>query len=253
LGNLIISALEKMNGDFSRGIEEAQKIFDIQGKVIPSGFGKAKLVMEFENGQKLEGENKIYESNSIKPEKIKKIYLSPEEKANPKASEEIKKADLIVICPGNIYCSLIPNFLAKGIAEALQETSAKVIYVCNLVNKKGQTDGFTLNSYVDLLHKYIGKERIDYVLYNTAKPSKEALIRYEKEGEELVGLNNNYKKKNYKIIKANILSHATMNKKKNDSLAAKRSLIRHDSQKLAVALDYIARVEDVGEIIKEVV
>ncbi|MFW5884751.1 MAG: gluconeogenesis factor YvcK family protein [Patescibacteria group bacterium] len=253
LGNLIISALEKMNGDFSKGIEEAQKIFDIQGRVIPSGSGEAKLIMEFKNGQKLEGENKIYESSSIKQNEIKKIYLSSEEKANSKAIEKIKEADLVVICPGNIYCSLIPNFLAQGMPEVLRETSAKVAYVCNLVNKKGQTDGFDLDAYVDLLHKYIGRERINYVLYNTAKPSEETLIRYEKEGEELVGFEDKKKERNYKVIKADILSRSLKNKQKNDVLAAKRSLIRHDSNKLAIVLDYLARVEDVGNVIEEVV
>ncbi|MFO7807653.1 MAG: uridine diphosphate-N-acetylglucosamine-binding protein YvcK [Candidatus Moraniibacteriota bacterium] len=257
LGNLIISALEKMRGSFSDGIKEAQKIFDIEGNIMPSGCGESKLIMRMKNGRKLIGENKIYKSEEIKKENIEDIFLSPKGRANANAVEKIKKADLLVICPGNIYCSLLPNLLIEDISEAIKKSEAKVVYVCNLVNKLGQTDNFDLDDYAGMLNSRIGGNRIDYVLYNTRKPDEKAIERYKQEGEFLVDFRENKKsKRSYRVVKADLLSDRLAKKASgglnSDELASRRSFIRHDSSKLAIVIDYIARMEELGGIIEEI-
>jgi uncharacterized cofD-like protein len=212
--------------------------------------------MKFKNGKKLIGESKIYESDEIKKEEIKDVFLRPEAKANPEAVEKIKKADLVVICPGNIYCSLLPNFLIKDIAEAIRKSKAKTVYVCNLVNKTGQTDSFDMDDYVEMLNDALGGGEIDYVLYNTGKPSEATLEKYKKAGEFLVKFQENKNpNRQYKVIKANLIADYPISVDKNtsaDFLASKRSLIRHDSDKLAIVIDYIAGMEELGNIIEEV-
>ena len=180
-GNIFISTLEKIKGNFSDGILEAANILNVKGEVIPVTENSTNLFLELKNGKKFEGENEINHNYDIEKIGIKKIYLSPKAKANKKALEKIKKADLIVIGPGNHYCSVVPNFLVSGIIEAIKKSKAKVVYNCNLVNKKGHSEKFTLDDYADSINSYIGSDRIDFVIFNIEKPEQKLIKRYEKQ------------------------------------------------------------------------
>jgi len=236
-GNLFLSALEKINGSFSKGVEEASKILNVKGEVIPVTCQDIKLYIGLKNGKIIEGEEKINHSFEIEKIGIDKIYLYPEARANKKAVQKILEADLIIIGPGNYYCSIVPNLLVKGMGAAIIKSKAKVVYNCNLVNKKGHTEKFYLEDYVDLINGYIGKERIDAVVFNNRKPDARLVKKYQEKKEMLVEIRDfNEEEKKYKIIETNVLSRNTPRYSKADTLAKCRAFIRHDSDKLAKVL-----------------
>jgi uncharacterized cofD-like protein len=252
-GNLFLSVMEKISGGFSSGVKEASKMFDIKGKVVPVTDDDVNLFIDLDNGDKIKGENEINHNYKIEKVGIKKIYLNPPAKANKDALKAIKKADLIVIGPGNYYCSIVPNFLVKGISAAIIKSKAKVVYNCNLVNKKGHNEKFDLDDYADSINKFIGKERVDFVTFNSKKPSKQLIEKYKKRKESVVEFDELKKdKRGYKIVKANLLSEKKIKYSKADTLASERALIRHDNKKLAKVL---MTVMDLGskKLIKEII
>lgn len=252
-GNLFLSAMEKISGGFSNGVKEASKMFDVKGKVIPVTDDDVNLFIDLKNGKKISGEDEINHNYQIEKIGIKKIYLNPPARANKDAIKAIKEADLIVIGPGNYYCSLVPNFLVKGIAEAVRKSKAKVVYNCNLVNKKGHTENFDLDSYVESVNGFIGKNRIDYVIFNSKSPSKGLIEKYEKRKEKIIQFNKEkIEKRGYKVVKANILSSKQVEYSKADVLANERALIRHDSEKLAKVLMTILDMNH-RKIIEEII
>jgi len=252
-GNLFLSALEKMTGSFSEGVEEAAKILNVKGEVIPVTHIDTKLFLQLKNGKLLVGENEINHNFEIQQCGIQKIYLSPKAKANPKAIEKIRSADLIVMGPGNHYCSILPNLLVSGIAEALRTSKAKVVYNCNLVNKKGQTDGFSLDDYVDAIEQYIGKGRVDFVTYNIGKPSKMLLKKYAQESEIVPFEKDARKKRHYRIIQSDFLSTEKVSFSRGDKIAKTRSLLRHDTEKIGKVLMMLLELAEYENILNDIV
>lgn len=232
-GNLFLSALEKIKGSFSKGVEEAAKILDIKGEVIPVTNQDTRLCIELNNGKILKGQNLINHDFMIEKEGIRKNYLYPSARANKKAIEKISRSDLIVIGPGNHYCSIIPNFLVKGVADAIKNSKAKVVYNCNLVNKNGHTENYTLFDYIDSINSYIGKDRIDYAIYNNKKPDNGLIGKYANRGDLMVSFGRSTKNVRCEIIKDDILSRTSFKYDQADKLASQRAFIRHDSDKLA--------------------
>jgi uncharacterized cofD-like protein len=253
-GNLFLSALEKIEKSFSAGVEEATKILNVSGEVIPVVDKEIDLFVLLNNGRILRGENEINHNTEIEKVGIKKIYLEPQAQANKKAIQRILEADVIVIGPGNHYCSIVPNFLVKGISEAIRKSKAKVIYNCNLVNKNGHTEKFSLDDYVASINKCLGKERIDFVTFNSRKPSKQLIARYEKIKDILVGFDKQaVRKRSYRVIQANVLSGKQPRLSQADSLSEQRAFIRHDSNKLAKLIMMILELGDYESIIKEII
>lgn len=253
-GNLLLSALEKIHGSFAKGVEEAIGILNVKGKVIPVTGSDARLFLKLSNGKILEGEDEINHNYQIQKVGIEEMYFSPQVTANKKAIDSILEADMIIIGPGNHYCSIIPNFLVKGVSQAIKKSKALVVYNCNLVNKKGHTENFQLEDYVDSLEQYIGKGRIDYVTVNCKRPSESLIKKYENQRELLVAFKNAIKKeRTYKIIKADILSRKKQAYSKADAIANERAFIRHDSEKLAKILMTVLELRDFQSMIKEIV
>ena len=253
-GNLLLSALEKITGNFSEGVAEAEKILNIKGEVIPVTTQSANLCMLLKNGKLLKGEDEISRSTEIERIGIKRNYLLPKVKANKKAVQRIMEADLVAIGPGNHFSSIVPNFLVEGISEALRKTKAKVVYNCNLVNKKGQTEGFTLENYVDEINRLIGSERIDFATYNTKKPGRNLIKRYESQKELLVEFNEIQPvARKYRVIRGDILSDVKPVYSKTDTLAGGRAFIRHNSEKLARILMVVLELGEYEGIIREII
>lgn len=255
-GNLFLSALEKINGNFSKGVEEAIKILNAKGEVIPVTDEDMRLFIELKNGKLIKGENELDCNREIASSGIKKIFLKPRVKANKKAIERIKKADLVIIGPGDFYGSIVPNLLVDGISEAIRKSKAKIVFNCNLTNKKGQTEGFDLDQYVFEINKYIGKERIDYATFNIENPSPSLIKKYEKkEGKGMVVKLNDKKQgeRSFRIIRAELLSGEKIRKNPKDLISDTRSFIRHDSAKLAKILMMILEIGDYENIIKEII
>ncbi|TSC56682.1 MAG: putative gluconeoproteinis factor [Parcubacteria group bacterium Greene0714_21] len=231
-GNLFITALTEQFGSFEKALEEAGKILRIQGQVIPSTLENVRLIAELENGKIVRGETNIDVPKHDGNLRIQKIWLEPEAKggtilyppkANPKASSAIKAADLIVIGPGDLFSSIIPNFLAEGMSKALQQAHGKKAYVCNIMTKFGETTGFSAKDFLDTIEKYLGENSIDYILANKTKPSKERVKKYEKEKAEFVeGSLKEFAGRKVKVVRGDFLR--------------KKGFIRHDANKLAKAL-----------------
>jgi uncharacterized cofD-like protein len=226
-GNLLLSALEKVTGSFEKAVEEAGKILNIKGKVIPVTTHQVRLKMILTNRKILEGEKEIYLSQEI-DQGYKSIFLEPYPKANPHAINEIRNADMIVIGPGGLHTSLIPNLLVDGVVDALQRSQAKKTFVVNLMNRKGQTTGFKVSDYLREMHRYIGSDIFDYILVNDQKPPQHLIEVYAEEGDLV---DNDLKET--RIITAPLLGEL---KELQAQDLLKRNLIRHDPKKLAQEL-----------------
>jgi uncharacterized cofD-like protein len=226
-GNLLLSALEKVTGSFEKAVEEAGKILFIKGKVIPVTTHQVRLKMILKNCQILEGEREVYLSQEIE-KGYSSIYLEPYPKANPHAIHEIMNADLIVVGPGGLHTSLIPNLLVEGVSEALKQSDAKKVFIVNLMNRKGQTSRFAVSNYLKELERFIGEDIFDYILVNDQKPPEELIQIYAEEGDLV---ENDVKDGRVKL--ASLLGEV---KRSNPKDLIKRSLIRHDSKKLAQEL-----------------
>jgi len=229
-GNIFLSAMEKVSGSMESAIEEVGDILRIQGKVVPVTYTNSELCVELENGETIIGETHIDEvKEKLNRPKIVRAFLKPHAKANKDALSAIQTADLIIIGPGDLYTSIIPNLLVDGIPRALQKAQAKKVFVLNLMTKHGQTTKYTASDHLRDLEQYLGKNVIDYVLLNTQKPAMEALEWYKQYNE--VQVKDDLETTPYTIIRAELLKDKIVGKSASDTL--KRSIIRHDSDKLA--------------------
>ncbi len=232
-GNILLAGLEKTAGSFVKGVEIASDILKIKGRVIPVTEDVAHLIITLQDGTLLLGENKINHSD-IQSVGVKKISFQIPVSINALAKSAILEADLIVLGPGNFYCSLLPNIIVDGFKEAIQETKAKIVVPINLTNKKGHTIAFNVSDYVRELETMLGR-KIDYVLCNNEAPSEEQIEAYKmKEGDGVLVVNDMLT--NESVISVPLLSDEIIRYSGNDVIADTRSFIRHDSKKLAEAI-----------------
>ncbi len=187
--NLLITALDLTTNDYKKTITEIKKILNVKHEVLPVTLEKSELCAVLENGKIISGETNIDIPKHNANLKIKKIFLKPTVKAYPKAIAAIKKADLIVIGPGDLYSSLSQILLVKGIAEAINQSHGKKIFICNAMTKLGETNGFSVTDFVREIEK-LSKGKLDYVIFNTKMPSTKRLVAYRKEHPELLSLVN---------------------------------------------------------------
>lgn len=228
-GNIIIAALEKVMGGVEPAVNLAGKLLNVRGSVIPVTLKPTLLTAVLNNGKKIVGEHQIDEPKKDFRFKIKDLNLSPSMSANPKALEVLKSADVIVLGPGDLYTSILPNLLVKGIKEAIDASKAKKVLVASLMTKPGQTNGFSAKDFVEVTNKYLGKKKLDAVIVNSEKPDAKALALYKKTGAEFVQPIKSLPK--VEVISADLLSQHVHKKSKGDTLS--RSLLRHDSDRLA--------------------
>lgn len=219
-GNLFITALTEHFGSFERALEEAGAILNIQGHVIPSTLQSVRLVAKLENGTIVQGEANIDVPKHDGNLRIRLIWLEPKAKANPRAISAIKAADLIVIGPGDVFSSIVPNFLAQGLAGAIRKSKAKKLYVCNIMTKFGETTRFSAEDFLNAIEKYLGKNAVDYMLINTKRPSQDRVKKYEKEKAEFVEWN----PEDFRGGKTRVITK---------DLLRTKGFIRHDPDKLA--------------------
>ncbi len=235
-GNLFLTALEKMTGSFSEGVELASEVLNITGIVEPITESNVTLMMKTSDGTVTQGEFEIAhrDFSGEHPE----FWLEPEAVPSSRAVRAIEDADMVVIAPGNLYGSLAPALIVPGIGEALKKTDAFVVYVCNLVTKPGQTDGFKVDTFADEIERLSGGKILDAVLFNTEKPTAELLERYANSGELSVEYDQKKLHNAHYIAAGAPLLAGTVWENSNvaDPIAAQRTLIRHDSDAVAKAL-----------------
>jgi len=236
-GNLLIAATIEAMGSLAKAIDKIGEILNIKGKVIPVTLDKADIVAILKNNKKIKEEEKIINYPYLSKVGVKKLFLKPKVKANPKAISAIKKADLIVIAPGKFYTSILPIFLVKGISKAVRKSQAKKIFICNLMTQVGNTDGFNVEDFLTILEKYLGKNVIDYTIFNTGKLSINQVkaVRKEFPGADFIKYNESLlKKKNF--IGADVIDRKIYKSNPADILvkgANKRTMVLHQPNELA--------------------
>ncbi len=234
-GNLFMAALTDIYKSQDRAIEETCNILHVKGKIIPVTFSDSHLVARYENGKQVLGEHSIDEPGEKQGNfKIVELELIPKAKANPKAIKEIKDADLIVIGPGDLYTSVLPNLVVDGIAKAIRTSKGKKLYVVNLMTRFGQTNDLSAKDHVYILQKYIKAKVLDYCLINNSNNFPKGILERYKEEKAHPVLDDLENENEYKVIRKDFLSSKIYSKNLTDKL--KRSLIRHDSDKLAKAI-----------------
>ena len=249
LGNLLISAAERICGNFEQAIDKIGKVIKMKGKVLPITLAQAKLKAGLNNNKIISGEDAIVKCSQLSKIGLKKLFLEPEAEANPSAILAIKKADLIIIGPGKFYTSIIPNFLVKGIIEALRKSVAKKVFICNLMTQEGNTDGFLVEDFVKSLEDYLGKKTLNYIVFNTKKLAP-ALLKKTKEffpKAEFVGFNKNLPGKE-RFIGRDVLDKRIYKLNPSDTLvtgANQRTILRHDPDKLAAIIMQIMQTPQV--------
>jgi uncharacterized cofD-like protein len=230
VGNIILAALEKIAGT-EEGINLAAKMLNVRGHVLPVSLTPTILSAVLQNGKKLVGEHNIDDQDPKgKTSAIKNLHLS-EAKANPKALRALEQADVIVFGPGDLFTSILPNLLVKGVAQAINKSKAKKVLVTNVMTKFGQTDGFKASDFAKILQQYLQGE-IDVVIANKKLPDVKALEAYKKEKATFVEVDaKEITDMRIAVQSADLIAKTEFKKSAGDKL--KRSILRHDREKLA--------------------
>lgn len=232
LGNLIMMALSDVTGSEVAAIEASKKLFGVRGKVIPVTLENTELVAIYESGKKVSGEHLIDEP--IAPKKlgrIKKLTLSKKVRSNPAAAEALLEADFIIAGPGDLFTTTLASMVVPGISEAIKKSKAKFIFVSNLMTKIGQTEGMKVSDLISEVKKY-AQRTPDIILVHKGKFPPRLLKRYAQQFEYPIG--DDLAEGSFVVVRQDLIHPKEVVKQKGDTL--KRSLIRHDSEKLGKVL-----------------
>lgn len=185
LGNLFLAALTEITGDFAEAVKLSSEILASKGHIYPATVSDVRLAAELGDGSTVRGETNIGKVGTH----IKRLYLEPEDcHPLPEALAAIYEADVITIGPGSLYTSLLPPILVNGVAQAIAESSAVKIFICNLMTQPGETDGLTSRRHLEIVREYAPQMDFDYVVVNNRPISAEQLLRYQEEGAEQIGV-----------------------------------------------------------------
>lgn len=223
-GNLFLTALYDITGDMVSAVRASSRVLSIRGRVLPATLDDMKLVAEMEDGRIIHGESTIPEAHG----KIKRLFTEPANcKALPDVIQAIRDAELIILGPGSLYTSVIPNLLVKEISEEIIKSKAKKIYVCNIMTQPGETDNYTVSDHLKALIQHAGSNKIvDAVLVNDYLPDNLA-GKYQEAGSYPVKLDvPEVKKLGIKIFAKKLIQDS------------KEGLVRHSSTRVARAVYY---------------
>ena len=219
-GNLFIAAMTEVTGDVEQALNNSGKVLAVKGRVLPASKESVRLDAIMEDGTIVEGESRIPEAHK----RIKRVRLFPTEvEPVESALDALKNADMIILGPGSLYTSIMPNLLVKGVADVVRKSRAVKVYICNVMTQAGETDGYTASMHAKAIIDHGGRGIIDYIIVNGTKISDEMKAHYAKEGaypvvideDEIAALG-------LGLIKADIINET--------------DLIRHDPDKLAMAI-----------------
>lgn len=223
-GNLFIAAMNGICGNFEKAIKEMSNVLAVTGKVLPMTLEDVTLFAKLENGKVIKGESNIPEINKKIGSRIESVFIKPD-KSYPldEAIDAIKKADVIILGPGSLYTSVIPNLLVKDITKYIDESNAIKIYISNVMTQPGETDEYNVCDHVEAILKHCKKNIIDYVVVNTENIPDETLEKYYKDGAYPVTISQEQeivlKSKGIVVIKDNLID-------------IKRNYIRHDAVRI---------------------
>lgn len=221
LGNLLLAGMASITGDFARGVKELSRVLNVKGKVLPAANEQIILHAEYEDGTFVKGESNIPKGKK----KIKRVFLEPEK---PKPLEEsltaIEEADLIVLGPGSLFTSVIPNLLVSEICECIKSAQAQKVYICNVMTQPGETDGFTAADHVEAIYNHVNDRLFDAILVNKQQIPFSYAQRYASEGAHVVQIDRDR------------LSQLNLTVIEDDLLRFDDRYLRHDAMKLSQLL-----------------
>lgn len=227
-GNLFIAAMYEIHGDYEHALKELANIFNLTGKVLPMTLTDTNLLAELESGECIFGENTIPEYVRKTGDRIKKISLVPDySEPLTDTINSIMDADVIILGPGSLYTSIIPNLLVRNIVGYINDSKAKVYYIANLMTQPGETDYYTIQKHVEAIFQHAGELVIDYIVINDAPIDLKVKKIYEKKNSSQILLDdeqeNYFKNKNIKIIKRNFLD-------------IEKNYVRHNADKISESI-----------------
>lgn len=224
-GNLFIAALNGVCGNFEDAVAKTNEILRVRGQVLPVTGKDVRLCAVLENGHTVCGESKIQPEVQEQRSPIARVFLTPEKPAaNQRALEAIRKADLIMMGPGSLFTSIIPNFLVDGIAEAIREAMGRKVLICNMMTQPGETDHYTVWDHAAKVSGYLGEHIIEYIIANNMVIDCETLKPYNEDGAEQIVPQEEDRRK---------LRESGITLIENNFVEVKKGYIRHDADRIA--------------------
>ena len=221
-GNLFLAAINGISESFDKAVIKMGEVLSITGRVLPVSIDDIHLWAEFEDGSMVVGESKIAAAKNERLSRIKRVEIAPAgATVLPECIDAIKSADVIVLGPGSLYTSIIPNLLIKGITETIAESDALKLYICNIMTQPGETDGYSVSEHIKGIFDHTGQKVFDYCIVNNAPAIWEVLEKYVESGAEPVSIDEDaVSALGVEMIRARVA-------------AGKGDLVRHDPGKLA--------------------
>jgi len=217
VGNLLLTAMTEITGNLSDGIEALSKVMNLKGKVVPLTEDNVVLMAEMKDGCIVQGEHNI----TVDKRDIERVFYKDEPVPTAEAVMAIKEADLIILSMGSLFTSVIPNLICDKIVEAMEESPAKIMYVCNMMTQPGETDHFTVTDHVKMLNSYLGKRKVDVVIANKGKIDVSLAQKYETAEQKDAVV---YDSKNFSRIDCKVIG--------DDLVSISNNMVRHDVTKL---------------------
>lgn len=217
LGNLMIAAMKEITGDFTHAVQEMSRVLAVRGRVLPASEQDVVLMAEMTDGSIIKGESQIPQTGK----RIKRVFLNPPE---PRPLEEairaIQEADAIVIGPGSLYTSILPNLLVKGMSETIYAANACRIFVCNVMTQPGETDHFTASDHIKAIYDHVEKPLFDVAIINNEVPPPAIQEKYAEKGQKMVLPDiDRIQEMGCRVIADNLLLY--------------RSVVRHDAERIS--------------------
>ncbi len=217
LGNLMIAAMKEITGDFTHAVQEMSRVLAVRGRVLPASEQDVVLMAEMTDGSIIKGESQIPQTGK----RIKRVFLNPPE---PRPLEEairaIQEADAIVIGPGSLYTSILPNLLVKGMSETIYAANACRIFVCNVMTQPGETDHFTASDHIKAIYDHVEKPLFDVAIINNEVPPPTIQEKYAEKGQKMVLPDiDRIQEMGCRVIADNLLLY--------------RSVVRHDAERIS--------------------
>lgn len=226
VGNLMIAAMTDIHGDFSTAVKVMSRILNVRGTVLPTTNDIATLNAVLSTGEIIRGESSITEAGGV----IDHVYITPSRvKPNEDVLKAIEEADYIIMGPGSLYTSIIPNLVISKVSEKIRESNAKKIYVCNVMTQHGETDNYSVSDHIVAINKHVEENIFDLVIANSREFDDRILSKYHKEKQEPV-----------KIDQEKIEELGIKLIKNNDVGIVDNNTIRHNAEKVSELIyDYI--------------
>ena len=220
IGNLLLAAMTKITGNFATAVQNLSDVLNVRGRILPVCNEALCLCAEYEDGATATGE-----SNIASDKKIKRVYYKEPCTALDEAVKAVKEADLVVLAPGSLYTSIIPNLLFSEMRNAIENTRAKFVYCCNIMSQPGETTGFTVSEHIKSIEEHVGFDFMDHVLVNDGKIKPDILQRYIDDNSDIIEIDRDIlDEMGVNVIQSRMVDYNDANE------------VRHDSKKVAAMI-----------------